>query len=273
MPDDQRRPFLKFFPSDWRADPKLRNCSYGARGLWVEMLCLMHHSEQYGFLLINGQAPNDLQIAAQTGGPVEECCRLIAELAANDVFSRDRRGVIYSRKMVRDEIKRSKLARQGKKGGNPILLKKLKEKQTLKPEDKSKDFPRGQRPDSVSKDTDADGVTVAVKNEADFDPVKALFDAGVQLLTAAGMGDKQARGLVGKWRRDAGDDDVIRLGIAECQAARISDPAAYMPKIIANAKTRKPAFQRRLLPDEQDASYLDAKIAERKRRLAAGGRG
>jgi hypothetical protein len=45
---------MKFYPSDWRSDPMLRLCSLAARGLWMEMMCLMHEAEPYGSLLVNG---------------------------------------------------------------------------------------------------------------------------------------------------------------------------------------------------------------------------
>jgi len=50
-----KQPWLKFFPSDWRADPALRMCSLAARGLWIEMLCLMHEARPHGSLLVNGK--------------------------------------------------------------------------------------------------------------------------------------------------------------------------------------------------------------------------
>jgi len=85
---------------------------------------------------------------------------------------------------------------------------------------------RNQKPDSsVSNDT---GET-SPKIEPEIDPVKAMFDAGVTLLTAAGVPDKQARSLIGKWRGQIGDDEV-RLAIGEAQAARISDPVPWLTK-------------------------------------------
>jgi hypothetical protein len=55
----RERPWMKFYPADWRADPMLRVCSIGARGLWIELLALMHESERYGHLLVNGKQPTD----------------------------------------------------------------------------------------------------------------------------------------------------------------------------------------------------------------------
>ncbi|ANB33251.1 hypothetical protein M2324_003640 [Rhodovulum sulfidophilum] len=41
-------PWLKFYTSDWRSDPGLRMCGLAARGLWVEMICLMHEATLEG---------------------------------------------------------------------------------------------------------------------------------------------------------------------------------------------------------------------------------
>lgn len=48
-------PWMKFYPADWRADPGLRMCSgCCARGMWMEMLCLMHEAMPRGFLKLAG---------------------------------------------------------------------------------------------------------------------------------------------------------------------------------------------------------------------------
>lgn len=114
---------MKFYPSDWRADPMLRVCSIGARGLWMEMLSLMHESERYGHLLVNGKPPTDRQFSALVAVPHDLLVELLSELEDAGVFSRDRNGSIYSRRMIRDEKKAEHARKIGKKGGNPSLAK------------------------------------------------------------------------------------------------------------------------------------------------------
>lgn len=118
-----KQPFLKFFPSDWRSDPALRVCSLAARGLWIEMLAIMHEADPRGSLLISGKAPTPAQLASLVGASLEEVQMMLAELEGAGVFSRKRNGVIYSRRIERDEIKASKNRENGKKGGNPTLTK------------------------------------------------------------------------------------------------------------------------------------------------------
>lgn len=95
-------PWFKFYPSDWRAEPSLRAISMAARGLWIEMLCLMHEAEPRGHLLLNGRPVTDAQLAALAGVPVNTAQDLLGELEAAGTFSRTRAGVIYSRRMRAD---------------------------------------------------------------------------------------------------------------------------------------------------------------------------
>ena len=61
------------------------------------------------------------------------------------------------------------------------------------------------------------------------DPVKELFDAGVSLLVGAGQTEKQARSLIGKWRKGKTDGDVL-TGILDCRARAISNPVEWLEK-------------------------------------------
>lgn len=116
-------PWLKFYPTDWRSDPKLRMCGLSARGLWIELISIMHEATPYGHLLVSGLAPTDTQLAVLVGASSDQIPGLVGELEAAGVFSRTREGVIYSRRMTR-AAKKSAIARKnGKNGGNPTLRK------------------------------------------------------------------------------------------------------------------------------------------------------
>ncbi len=116
-----KQPWLKFFPTDWRADPALRMCSLAARGLWIEMLCLMHEARPHGSLLVNGKPVTAPQLANLVGGGVAEVEGFLAELEEAGVFSRDADGALYSRRMRRDEERAAANRVNGRAGGNPSL--------------------------------------------------------------------------------------------------------------------------------------------------------
>lgn len=129
-----KNPWMKFYPSDWRADPALRMCSLAARGLWIEMMTLMHEAEPYGHLLVRGKAPTEAQLAMLVGASLREVEALIGELEAAGVFSRSGRAVVVSRRMVRDEKKARTAQRNGKAGGNPSLLRKRENPVSVNPD-------------------------------------------------------------------------------------------------------------------------------------------
>lgn len=147
-------PWLKFYTSDWRADPRLKMCSPAARGMWVEMICLMHEATPYGHLLVHGQSPNVAQLASLTGIPSAEVTDLIGELERLGVFSRTREGVIYSRKLVRMASKAAVARKNGKNGGNPSLCNVSEINPSVKGQDNGRLKP--QKPEARSqKDKDA----------------------------------------------------------------------------------------------------------------------
>lgn len=128
-----KRPAFQFYPADWRKDAALQSCSIAARGLWVEMLCIMHECTPYGYLCVNGQPMTDSQLARLVGDTVKAVVSYKKELEAAGVYSYDDQGRVYSRRMVKDEHLRNIRAQAGAMGGNPALLggkDKQKVKQT-----------------------------------------------------------------------------------------------------------------------------------------------
>ena len=142
---------MKFYPVDWRSEPTLRICSLAARGLWVELLGLMHEATPRGHLLIRGLSPTDAQLAALVGILPEQLTELIGELETARVFSRTGKGVIYSRRMTKDEKKIRTAVKNGKNGGNPSLCNKRRNTPSDNPEVKDGVKLRSQKPELDSK--------------------------------------------------------------------------------------------------------------------------
>lgn len=111
-----KRPAFQFYPADWRKDPALQSCSIAARGLWLECMNLMHEAEPYGHLVVNAKPMNAAQIGRLVGVPPRECAHLLQELIDAGVPSITDAGIIYSRRMVRDEELRNRRAEGGKEG-------------------------------------------------------------------------------------------------------------------------------------------------------------
>jgi len=109
-------PAFMFYPGDWQKDPCLRRCSKAAKGVWMDMLCLLFECPVRGvFVDASGKPWSDAEIAEAIGGDIGANLGYIAELVSKGVAQRDTRGAIFSRRMVRDEqIRRSATERKRK---------------------------------------------------------------------------------------------------------------------------------------------------------------
>lgn len=224
-------PWSKFFWSDYAADPALKICSFAAQGLWMRMLCIASEHAPAGYVAVNGNGLSPQGIARLVGGGVEEIEILIEELDHNGVFSRDRRGWIYSRRMINDAKKRRKASEAGKKGGNPKLRKDTENSDTFKGEDKGEvnPPPKPQRPEARDQSYSEDKSSGGEPPAKEYDPVKELFDVGVSVLTSTGSTEKQARSMIGKWRKDH-DDSKVLAALIDCRTKAISEPVEWLQK-------------------------------------------
>ncbi len=212
-------PWMKFYPRDWRGDQALRAVSIAARGLWMEMLCIMHEASPYGHLILSGRAVSNDVLARIGGLDADECSGLIAELESAGVFSRTRKEVIYSRRMVKDNSR----AQKGRKAVNKRWAQEPeKEQEKGTPNRVPNSDPTTQKPE-------ARGSVTNVTGGEPPDVPKLIFDLGVKLLTDAGTKPTHARSLLGKWRRDFGDTSVL-VALTDCQAKNISNPVEWLPR-------------------------------------------
>jgi hypothetical protein len=117
-----KRPAFQFYPGDWLRDTALRSCSIGARGLWIDMLCLMHEGTPYGYLKVGSKVILPDTLSKMAGAPLKQINSWVSELELAGVFSKDESGCFYSRRMVKDEQTRAARAAGGKLGGNPALV-------------------------------------------------------------------------------------------------------------------------------------------------------
>ncbi len=111
-----KRPSFQFYPADWRKDAALQSCSMSAQGLWINLLCIAHECEPYGYLVVNGRAMKAEQIARLVGLSLKDCTKLMQEIIETGVIEITSDGVMFSRRMVKDEAVRSARAEGGKAG-------------------------------------------------------------------------------------------------------------------------------------------------------------
>jgi hypothetical protein len=129
-------PAIQFYPGDWRKDPGVQALSFHDRGVWFEIILLMHESDERGKLLLNGKPMPEPALARLLGLDNQNLTTTLTTLLDFGVASRcEETGAIMCRRMLRDENLRNIRKEAGSKGGNPILLKQkpttqLKQKPT-----------------------------------------------------------------------------------------------------------------------------------------------
>jgi len=173
-----KRPSYQFYPGDWLQEVSLRACTLAARGLWIDMNCLMHQGHPYGHLTFPAKdGAKDVPcpilpeyLARMVGTTVEEVTSLLTELEDAGVFSRTPEGVIFCRRMPRDEILRDLRANWGKKSLENPNVPRPKPRKALEPIPKSlpsgislTGSPSSSSSSSSSKDEDVTTASMAAR--------------------------------------------------------------------------------------------------------------
>lgn len=116
-------PAIQWYPGDWLRDPGVQSLSYEDQGIWFAILMRMWEGEERGKLTLNGQAMPVEALARLLGLDNQKVNQTLTTLLTYGVTSVEpTTGIIYSRRMVRDENLRKTRAECGKLGGNPVLL-------------------------------------------------------------------------------------------------------------------------------------------------------
>lgn len=202
--------WTKFYWSDWESDPALRLCSLAAQGLWMRMLCIASAHDPIGYVAVAGRGLDETALARMTGCSESEVSDLLGELDRNGVFSRDRNGRIYSRRMVADAKKAAIARKNGKNGGNPSLRKDRGNPASDNPPDKGCLKP--QEPEaSIQKDQDANASLSTPSRATTYpEPFEAAWKAYPHV-----RGRSSKPKALGIWRRmDAATRQALPSAIA-----------------------------------------------------------
>lgn len=79
------------------------------------------------------------------------------------------------------------------------------------------------------------------------DLVKSIFDTGVAILTTAGVNEKTARSIIGRFRKDHSDSAVIAV-LSKCQTERPSAPVEWITRAL-QAEAQRSGSGVRTRPD------------------------
>ncbi len=115
-----KNPRTIFYFNDWENDPELKTCSLAAQGLWMRLLCIAARSPEPGIVQIatfDMSPPHGLtHVASAVGQPLDVVTCLIDELLTSGTASRDRKGRIISRRMIRAAALSAKRSEAGTLG-------------------------------------------------------------------------------------------------------------------------------------------------------------
>lgn len=89
--------------------------------------------------------------------------------------------------------------------------------------------------------------------------VEQIFALGLPLLTAAGQPEKQARSMLGMFRKSHPDEDIVRA-IQQCVDDQAIEPVGYLQRVLRSGAARAPrpasAAQRRASWNEEMGAAL-----------------
>jgi hypothetical protein len=242
-----RRPSLQFYPADWRSNANLRRCSWAARGAWIEILGLMHDSDEYGVL----RYPL-AEIAHSIGCPV----KLVNELRDKGALKGGDKGLCepyvytprhagqdgepvtlieasrgplwYSSRLVRDEYVRRHRGEGSRFKAEPKPEPKPPPKAPPKPPIGG---PEGYGSSSSSSSSTTKDLPLRGASGPDSHAGKDLFSLGRELLTAQGVSSSEAGSLLGKLRRDHGDE-AVRKALQFAEEKNPSELRAWLVKTV-----------------------------------------
>ena len=142
----EKLPWIQWFPSDWENDAGIQSLPFHEQGIWLKLLHIMHGSERRGYLVVNNLRMTDEQIAKRLGISLKKWrnSKILLDQAGVCSYEKET-GILFNRRMVRDEAKRietmEKSRENGRLGGNPAFRKGHTNPYYHKPGDNPRDNP------------------------------------------------------------------------------------------------------------------------------------
>lgn len=232
-----KRPSFQFYPGDWSSNPNLKRCTFAEKGIWLEVLCLMHDQPEYGVLR----------------WPLKEIAEAVKCRVA-DLQVLQRKDVLkgHDQALAEPFIY---VPRSGRKDGEPVTLvpvqagplwyssRMVKDEyvRTIRGESTRFGDGNGETPKHSPKPPIGDGssssssssssTSVDTSGKGGKPPVDQskteLWKSAVSLLDGQGMPEAQARSFIGKLSKDYSGEivlDAVRGAVTEQPA----DARAYL---------------------------------------------
>lgn len=213
----EKLPAIQWYPGDWKKDAGVQSLDYYDRGVWWEILQIMHCSPRRGVLVWpTGEAMDDDSIAQLLGIDPEKWKQVRSRLLSRGVASVEQEtGALYNRRMLRDEGLRQAKADAGRKGGQAKgkqTPSKTQAKRGSSSSSSSSASAGGAPPPAEPSKTEADGVAEPKQNpESAIEPTTSATHEVREIdRTIAAFGFTSTPGLDAKRRAI---EDLRRMGM------------------------------------------------------------
>lgn len=237
-------PAWQFYVGDWRKDPGVQSLEYEERGVLFEILLIMFESQPRGYLTLNGKPMPSKALANLLGIGEAKCKQIVDTILDYGVLSVvEESGILFNRRMVRDEEIRQQRAAAGEKGGKSrgkVQQDKQTPQQTAsKPQAKEEANPKQKGPPSVSVSSSVSSSDHSTGLSDDHVPRSfaewrtALVDEG---FTMKSMGSPKVVTMVNTWVDAGVSVGLMReaLQVADAKLGQTPDTPGYLGWIVAD---------------------------------------
>lgn len=111
--DDTKHFYMQFEPSVWLSDPKLSLCTAETRGVWIDLICIMHKNDRCGQAIGSTE-----ELARLARCSPEVLIRSLTDLKARnaaDVTLRNNNVTVVNRRMRKEYLNRKNSAKRVRK--------------------------------------------------------------------------------------------------------------------------------------------------------------
>lgn len=239
--------WFQFDINSWKGDINLQECTLGARGFWLEIILLMQRSERYGYLILNGKPMTVTQMATHTNSKKYQVVRYLRELEIKNVISKDKNGVIFSRRMIREAEKFTTFhASDHAPNVAPDHATNTATKNLGKPPKNEPLFINNNNNKNIEEEREERiPPNPPLENQTNIvtlDDRARLFKIGTDFLVEmTGKPISACRGLIGKWLKQCDNEAGWLLQTLETVKERKPyNPEAYICKIVQQSTTLQP---------------------------------
>lgn len=213
-------PYFPMFPTDFDADTG--HLTFAEDGAYNRLLRL-------SWKCPGAKMPDDLEWIYRRSRAISDEDKALVRSIIGEFFARVG-GKVFSRRLVteweKSSLAHAKRIAAGSAGGNAKAARTKGKEPSNATAMLYQPEPEPYREDSVAKATDA---------SVDF--AKQLFDRGVAFLGRHGTPDRQARSVIGRWRKAYQDTDIFEA-FAACSKEGIVDPVPWITaKLSGKGKT------------------------------------